>query len=407
MRSRSHPGHSNTSSLSIETPAATRSSAKSSAGRSRSGFARLIKRLLLVILLLVLIFGGIFGWKYLQTQQKQAAQSQPPPPATVSSAPVTTVRWQPTLSAVGSLVAVNGIDVTTEVAGKIEAIRFKSSGQVAKGDILVQLDATVDRAQLEGLKADMRLAALQLERNARLLPKRAVSQSTYDEAKAQYESAQAKVASQQALISKKTIRAPFSGLLGIREVDVGQYLSPGDKIVQIQQLTPIFVDYALPERHFEQLKAGQEIQVALSAYPGESFAGQITAVDAAVNPATRSIQVRATLPNPDGRLRPGMFAEVTTAQGEPRRVLTIPRTAVSYNPYGDFVFIAKTDENGQKIAQRVQITTGAIQQGRVEIIKGLALGQQVVQAGQQKLRNGQPIRIDNSVALKASEVADE
>lgn len=367
----------------------------------------MIKRLVLVILLLALIFGGIFGWKYLQMQQRQALQSQPAPPATVSSTQVTAMHWQPTLSAVGSLVAVNGIDVTTEVAGKIEEIRFKSSGKVAKGDVLVKLDATVDRAALEGFKADMRLAALQLKRNARLLPKRAVSQSAYDEAKARHESAQAKVASQKALISKKTVRAPFSGLLGIREVDVGQYLSPGAKIVQLQQLTPIFVDYALPERHFGQLQAGQEVQVAISAYPGESFVGQITAVDAAVSPATRSIQVRATLQNPDGRLRPGMFAEVTTAQGEPRRVLTIPRTAVSYNPYGDFVFIVKAGENGQTVAQRAQITTGAIQQGRVEIVKGLEIGQQVVQAGQQKLRNGQPIHIDNSVELERGEVANE
>lgn len=367
----------------------------------------MIKRLILVILLLALIFGGIFGWKYLQMQQRQALQSQPVPPATVSSAPVIAMRWQPTLSAVGSLVAVNGIDVTTEVAGKIEEIRFKSSGKVAKGDILVKLDDTVDRATLEGLKADMRLAEVQFERNARLLPKRAVSQSVYDEAKARYESAQAQVASQEALISKKTIRAPFSGLLGIREVDVGQYLSPGDTIVQIQQLTPIFVDYALPERHFGQLKEGQAVQVALSAYPGESFAGQITAVDAAVNPATRSIQVRATLSNPHGRLRPGMFAEVTTAQGEPRPVLTIPRTAVSYNPYGDFVFLIKEGKNGQKLAQRTQITTGAIQQGRVEIVEGLKAGQQVVQAGQLKLRNGQPVQIDNSVELEPGEVASE
>jgi membrane fusion protein (multidrug efflux system) len=354
-----------------------------------------------------LIFGGIFGWKYVQAQRQQALQSQPPPPVTVSSAKVTVMSWQPTLSAVGSIVAVNGTDVTTEIAGKVNRLLFDSSEKVAKGDTLLQLDDTVDRAELEGLKADMRLAAIQFKRNARLLPKHAVSQSAYDEAKARYESAQAKVASQQALISKKTIRAPFPGLLGIREVNLGQYLSPGTKIVQLQQLSPIFVDYALPERYFDQLQDGQTIQVAVSAYPGESFAGKITAVDAAVNPATRSIQVRATLQNRDGRLRPGMFAEVTVEQGKPRQVLTIPRTAVSYNPYGDFVFIIKDGKDGPKVVQRTQITTGAIQQGRVEIVKGLEIGQQVVQAGQQKLRNGQPIQIDNSVALKATEVANE
>ncbi|MCO6440112.1 MAG: efflux RND transporter periplasmic adaptor subunit [Nitrococcus mobilis] len=367
----------------------------------------MIKRLVLVILLLALLFGGVFGWKYLQLQQSQALQSQPPPPATVSSAEVTAMHWQPTLSAVGSVVAINGTDVTTEVAGKVEEIRFKSGERVAKGDILVQLDATVDRADLDGLKADMRLAELQLERNARLLPRRAISQSAYDETKAQYESAKAKVAAQEALINKKTIRAPFAGLLGIREVNLGQYLSPGTKIVQIQQLTPIFVDYTLPERHLNQLQEGQAVQVTVSAYPNETFVGRITAVDAAVNPATRSIQTRATLQNPDGRLRPGMFAEVTTEQGAPRQVLTIPRTAVSYNPYGDFVFLITQSKNGDKIAQRTQITTGATQQGRVEILKGLEAGQQVVQAGQQKLRNGQPIRIDNSVALKAGEVVNE
>ncbi|MDN5870281.1 MAG: efflux RND transporter periplasmic adaptor subunit [Nitrococcus sp.] len=367
----------------------------------------MIKRLILVILLLALIFGGIFGWKYWRMQRIQALQSQPAPPAAVSSASVVAMRWQPTLGAVGSLVAVNGIDVTTEVAGKIEEIRFKSGEKVEKGEILVRLDSAVDRADLEGLKADMRLAQLQLERTAQLLPKRAVSQSTYDEAKTRYASAQAKVASQKALISKKTIRAPFAGLLGIREVDVGQYLSPGDKIVQIQQLTPIFVDYALPERHFGELKVGQRIQVAISAYPGDSFAGEITAIDAAVNPATRSIKVRATLRNPDGKLRPGMFAEVTTEHGQARRVLTIARTAVSYNPYGDFVFLIKENKNGQKVVQRTQITTGAIQHGRVEIINGLKVGQQVVQAGQLKLRDGQPVRIDNSVELERRESGRE
>lgn len=367
----------------------------------------MIKRLLLVSLLLALIFGGIFGWKYVQAQRQQALQSQPPPPVTVSSAKVTAMSWQPTLNAVGSIVAINGTDVTTEVAGKVDQLRFDSSQRVAKGDVLLRLDDSVDRADLEGLKADMRLAAVQFKRTTRLLPKRAVSQSAYDEAKARYESVQAKVASQQALISKKTIRAPFSGLLGIREVNLGQYLSPGTKIVQIQQLRPIFVDYTLPERYFDQLQDGQTVRVGVSAYPSESFVGQITAIDAAVNPATRSIQVRATLSNPDGRLRPGMFAEVTTAQGEPRRVLTIPRTAVSYNPYGDFVFIIKDGKDGAKVAQRVQITTGAIQQGRVEIVKGLEIGQQVVQAGQQKLRNDQPIQIDNSVVLNAAEVTRE
>lgn len=362
----------------------------------------MIKRLILVVLLLILIFGGIFGWKYLQKQQ-QALHSKPQPPATVSSAQVTTMRWQPTLSAVGSVVPVNGTDVTTEVAGKVKEIRFKSGEKIAEGDLLVQLDDTVDRAQLEGFKADMRLAAVQFKRNARLLPKRAVSQSAYDEAKAQYESAQAKVASQEALISKKAIRAPFSGLLGIREVNLGQYLSPGTKIVQLQQLTPIFVDYTLPERYLNLIKVGQKVQITVSAYPGETFSGVITAVDAAVNPATRSLQVRARLPNPQGRLRPGMFAEVSSEQGEPREVLTIPRTAISYNPYGDFVFVIEHGKNGKQVVQRIQITTGEIQQGQVEILKGLVAGQEVVQAGQLKLHNGQSVRIDNSVALKEGE----
>ncbi|HET8700407.1 MAG TPA: efflux RND transporter periplasmic adaptor subunit [Nitrococcus sp.] len=368
---------------------------------------RVTKRLFIVILLLGLIFGGIFGWKYLQAQRLQALQSQPAPPITVSSAKVTATSWQPTLSAVGSIVAVNGTDVTTEVAGKVKQIHFESSERVAQGDVLIQLDDTVDRAELEGFKADMQLAAVQFKRNARLLPKRAISQSAYDEAKARYESAQAKVASQQALISKKTIRAPFSGLLGIREVNLGQYLSPGTRIVQIQQLTPIFVDYTLPERYFKQLREGQTIQVAVSAYPGESFTGQIRAVDAAVNPATRSIQIRAMLANPDGRLRPGMFAEVTTEQGKPRQILTIPRMAISYNPYGDFVFLIKDGKAGQQVVQRTQITTGTVRQDQVEIVKGLEIGQLVVRAGQQKLRNGQPVRIDNSIELKGTEVADE
>jgi len=357
-----------------------------------------IKRLILVAVLLGLVFGAIFGWKFYQSHQATERASQPKPPATVSSAPVQEETWQPTLHSVGSLVASEGVFVTNEIEGQVREIQFESGQAVAQGDVLVRLNDSVEQADLLGLIAEGRLAELRYQRLAKLLKDKSVSRSEYDEAEANLQAAQSQMAAKQALIQQKRIRAPFAGLLGIRRVDLGQYLAPGAEIVSLQALDPIYVDYLLPERHFARISRGQEVLVRVQAYPGVVFKGRILAISSRIETRTRNIRVRATLQNRDRRLRPGMFAEVHTQLPERKAVLTLPRIAITYTPYGDSVFVIEDSDQGLVVRRR-QVQTGAVQGGRVEILEGLGAGERVVSAGQVKLRNGQRIRIDDSVAL--------
>ncbi|MGB5180465.1 MAG: efflux RND transporter periplasmic adaptor subunit [Gammaproteobacteria bacterium] len=356
------------------------------------------KRMLLVLLALGLVLGAIFGWKYYQGQKMAALASMPPPPATVAAAEVQTETWQPYLAAVGSLVAIQGILVTTEVAGKVSAIHFESGQQVAAGTLLLEIDDSVEQAELEGIVAERRLAELQFKRREDLLDSKTISRSDVDEAGLRLENAIAQLAAKRAVIAKKQISAPFSGWLGIRHVDLGEYLQPGTTIVPLEALLPIYVDYALPERHLDQISVGQSIEVEVQAFPGEVFTGRISALDPAIDPGTRSLQVRATLENPQARLRPGMFAEVRTVLPQRPGVLTLPQTAITYNPYGDSVFVIQEGESGASV-QRRQVETGGVRNGRVEIVQGLQAGERVVSAGQVKLRNEQPVVVDNSIVL--------
>jgi len=359
-----------------------------------------IKRLILVVLLLVVIFGGIFGWKFYSGQQMAAMMSQPQPPVTVASAEVEMQTWQPYLQAVGSVEAIQGVSVTTEVPGQVSEILFESGRKVEAGEIILLLDDSVDQADLDGLIAQQTLAKLQFERNRKLLKDRSVSRSDYDASRAQLDGAQATVAAKRATISKKKIRAPFSGQLGIVQVDPGEYLSPGARIVPLQALDPVYVDYALPERHFGQVKVGQSVKVEVQAYPGRIFEGSVTAINPGIDPGTRSIRLRATLDNPDHLLRPGMFTEVRTVLPARAGILTLPRTAITYNPYGASVFII-LETDGAQVVQRRRVKTGEVREGRVEIMEGLQAGDDVVAAGQVKLRNDQRVTIDNSVQLNA------
>ena len=351
----------------------------------------MLKRLVIVLLLLALAFGAIFGWKYLQ-QQKMAAAMGPPPPATVSAVQVSQDIWERSLESVGSLTADQGLYVTNEVSGQIQTITFESGQRVEEGTPLVNLEASIDRAELEGLIADQRLAEIQFERSARLLRDRNISKSDYDIAEATRRRAEAQTAAKRATIEKKTIRAPFSGLLGIRLVDVGEYLSPGSRIVLLQSLDPIHVDYTLPERYFDLLAPGQNVTLTVSAFPNATFSGRVTAIDPGIDPGSRGVRIRATLVNPDERLRPGMFAEVKTLMGTSTLVLTLPRTAISYAPYGDSVFVIRERE-GKQIVQRQPVETGDVRSGRVEILAGVTAGDRVVDGGQHKLRNGQEVSI--------------
>ena len=357
------------------------------------------KRMLLVLLALGLVLGTMFGWKYYQTQKMAALASLPPPPATVAAAGVQAETWQPYLTAVGSLVASQGILVTTEVAGKVSEIHFESGQQVEAGTRLLQLDDSVDRAELQGIVAERRLADQQYKRRAELLDSKTISHSDVDEARLRLDNARAQVATKQAVIGKKLITSPFAGWLGIRQVDLGEYLQPGAAIVPLETLDPIYVDYSLPERHLGQISIAQAIEIKVQAFPDETFTGLISAINPGIDPGTRSLRIRATLENPQARLHPGMFAEVRTVLPLRPAVLTLPQTAITYNPYGDTVFVILQEDSATRV-QRRQVETGGVRNGRVEIVSGLQAGEQVVTVGQVKLRNDQAVVVDNTLVLE-------
>lgn len=356
-------------------------------------------RLLIGIVIVVVLLGGLFGLRYLQMKSQQAQMSQAPPPAAVDVVEASEQRWRSALTAIGGLRAVNGVRVANEIAGVVDAIEFESGQRVEAGDVLIHLDDETDRAALETREAEAQLARQQFERFSDLIGQDAVSRAQFDEARANAQAAEARVHEQEALVAKKTIRAPFAGVLGLRQVDQGQFIPVGTPIVEINMLDPIQVDFTLGERDLPRIAVGDPVEVRVAAYPDEVFEGQVLAIESSVRPATRTIQVRARLENPDGRLRPGMFANVTTYERSDRSVVTVPRTAISYNTYGDFVFAIRDGENGRTV-ERVQVTTGEVRDGQVEILEGIGAGQQVVAAGLLRLRNGQSVRIADGDAAE-------
>ncbi len=362
----------------------------------------MLVRLLLVIFLLAAIFGGIFGWK-LHQQQQAAAQRTAPPPATVAYAAVSETDWQPKLHAIGTLVATKGIDVSAEVSGMVRAILFESGQAVAEGDVLIRLDDSVDQADLQGLLAEQRLANIKYQRLDKLIKERSVSQSDVDQAKAELDNSSAQVSSKRALINKKSIKAPFGGYRGIRAVDVGQFVQPGAALVPLQTLDPLYVDFALPERHLPNLSVGQALTVSSAAAPGRLFDGLISAINPGVDVATRTIKLRAALDNPEHLLRPGMFVEVDVLLPTRHSLLTLPRVAISFAPYGASVFVI-AEQQGQLTVRRQPVTVGVVQGDDIEISTGLESGQRVVLAGQVKLRNGQAVQLDNSVLPSGGEL---
>lgn len=363
----------------------------------------MIKRFIIVLAALIVVFGGIFGWKAFVGMKMAEFMSRPRPPAVVASAKVQSQTWQPYLRTVGSLTARNGVEVSSQVDGQVRAIDFESGQSVKKGDVLVQLDDTVDQAALRGLIAEQQLAEVEFRRQSRLLKQRSTSQSAYDTAQANLNKAKAAVEAERARLAHMAVRAPFSGALGIRQIDLGQYLKAGNPIVSLQALDPIYVDFSLPERYLSKLSKQQQVLVTVQAFPKMTFDGKITAISADVQKATRNVQVRATLANPDQKLRPGMFAEVRVVMPAREGVLTVPRTAITYNPYGDAVFVIE-HKDGTLIAMNRQVETGDARDGQVEIVKGLKAGEEVVAAGQVKLRNGAPVKINNSVKLNPEQV---
>lgn len=359
------------------------------------------KRLIIVLLLLGLVFGGIFGFKaFVNTKMTEFFDNMEPPPATVTTAEAQTSQWQPTLAAVGTLVAANGIDVTPEVPGVVKQIAFESGARVQAGDVLVQLDTATDQAQLDVLRAQRDLAKAELDRQRALLKRRTTSQAEFDAAESNYRQVLASIANQQAVIAKKTIKAPFAGEVGIRKVDLGSFVNTGTAVVSLQQIDPLRLRFSLPEQQLPQVAVGQTVHTRVDAFADRRFTGTITAIEPAVNAATRTVQVEARVDNRERLLRPGMFARVEVVLPGTNDYLTLPNSAITYNPYGDSVFLvepAASDAEGAKpTVRRAFVKLGPARGDQVAVLSGLETGQQVVTSGQLKLRNGSRIVIDNS-----------
>lgn len=360
------------------------------------------RRMLIMLGAVILLVAVLAFGKFMQIRQMIA--SAPKPTAqTVSAIKVEMLEWQPQLSAVGTLSAVRGVEVSSEIAGLVRQVEFKSGQDVQAGQVLVQLNADADTAQLHALQAAAELSASVLERDKAQLTAQAISQAQLDGDLADLKGKRALVAQQAATVEKKSIRAPFAGKVGITAVNPGQYLNAGDKIVTLQTLDPVLVDFHLPQQQIANLSANQKISLSTDAYAGLNFTGKITAISPKIDVATRNVQVQAMVANAKHQLLPGMFANIRINVGEKKRYLTLPQTAITYSPYGSTVFVLtpgeQKDEKGnpELIANQLFVTTGATRGDQVAILKGLAEGQQVVTTGQLKLKNGSPVVVDNSV----------
>ena len=362
------------------------------------------KRIIFAILGLIVLIGALGGIKVLQIGRMIAQGKQfAPPPETVTTAVAQPDTWESLLTSVGSLEAVQGVTVTAELTGKVVQIAFKPGTMVAAGDLLVQQDISSEEAQLRAAEATAALTRLNLERSRELLARKMISQSELDNAQANFKQAAAQSDTIRAAIAKKTIRAPFAGRLGIRLVNLGQILNAGDAIVSLQALDPIFVDFLLPQQQLAQVKPGLTVRVASDALPGQVITGKITAVNPQVDAATRNIRVQATLANPEERLRPGMFANVTVVLPAQEKLLTIPATAVLYAPYSDSVFVVeeKRDEKSGspgKVVRQQFVRLGEKRGDFVAVASGLKEGETIVSTGVFKLRNGQAVVVDNTLA---------
>jgi membrane fusion protein (multidrug efflux system) len=365
------------------------------------------KRMVIMLIAVAIVFGGVFGFqafKAVMIKKFMAAMSAPP--QTVSATAAQSTSWQPTIEAVGSLRAVRGADLSLEVAGVVDTISFNSGDDVKEGDVLLKLRSEDDVAKLASLQATADLSQLTLERDLKQWKIQAVSQATIDTDRANLKNAQAQVEQQRAILNKKTLLAPFAGHLGIRAIDLGQYLGPGTAIVTLQALDPIYLDFFVPQQAIAEVRLGQTVTVRIDAFKEQTFAGEISAINPKIDTSTRNVQVRATMKNPDHKLLPGMYATVAINTGAPQNYITLPQTAIAYNPYGDTVYVVdnKSAEAGgkpQQVARQTFVTTGPTRGDQVAVLKGVNEGDMIVTAGQIKLHNGSPVLIDNSISPSA------
>jgi membrane fusion protein (multidrug efflux system) len=351
------------------------------------------KQVIIVVVLLVLVFGGLFGGRaWVNHRAAVAAAARGTPSTAVSTIQATSVHWTPDVHVVGSLQAEEGVQLTAQIAGNVTAIGFKSGDKVQKGALLVQLDDSIQLAQLHADQAKQKLTEAENTRTQDLIGVKAASQSDVDTAQANYSSAQAAVESDEATLRKLAITAPFSGLAGIRQVSLGQYVAPGTVVVSLQSWDPMHLEFAIPQAEAMALHNGQHAEFSVDALPGRKFVGDITALDSRIDPATRNVGVEATLANHDLTLRSGMYGDVHLSLGKDRDVVVIPSVAVSYNTFGDFVYVV----DGDVVHQRM-VTTGDERDGKVVVENGLKAGETVVTAGQTKLHDGSHITVNNAV----------
>jgi membrane fusion protein (multidrug efflux system) len=393
------------------------------------------KRMLVMIGLVLLLILGIAGVKALLLY-RMFSNMKPPPPATVSAGRAEYQEWQPTLDAVGSLRAVRGADLALDVSGLVTKVDLQSGDDVKEGQVLLELRADEDVAKLHELEATAALAEVTFRRMKQQLAVKAIPQATYDSAEADLKAKQADVQQQQVVVARKQLRAPFAGRAGIVSVNPGAFLDSGKTIVTVQQLDPLYVDFYLPQRNLGQLQVGQSVALALDAYPKKTFEGTVSAISPKVDPATRNVQVEAKVANPDRQLAPGMFAKVSVDVGSKQRYLTLPQTAVVFNPYGETVFVvekksefdrAKAAKNAGKpgeesgknpganagaeknsgnqpapppdtlVVEQRFVTTNGTRGDQIAVVSGIEEGDEVVTSGQLKLKNGAPVKVDNSV----------
>jgi len=363
----------------------------------------MIKRMIIMLLACVLVLGGVFGFKMFgmkMMMQHMAAMGNPV--QTVSTIKAVMQDWQAEIKAVGTLRAAKGADLAPEVAGVVENVFMESGQDVTEGTVLLQMRSADDYAKLQSLLASQRLAELTVQRDEKQLKAQAISQAIYDTDIASLENLKAQVEAQNALLTKKTISAPFAGRLGLRKVDVGQYLNAGTPIITLQQLDPIYLDFFVPQQTLAQIQLGQKIVARTDAAPDKTFEGEITAIEAKVDENTRNVEVRATFKNPDKTLRPGMFATATIANGTPQSFVTLPQTAITINPYGNIVYVVKEDGVDQAgkpklSASTVFVQTGLTRGDQIAVTSGVQVGDEIVSAGQLKLHNGSLVTINNKI----------
>ncbi len=373
---------------------------------------------------LAALFVGALAWfnfLFKPNMIKGFISAQVPPPATVTSEKARNEQWIEQLTSIGTLFSSHGVDVTSQVAGIVTEVHAASGSDVQQGAPLVQLDIAVEQADLASAKATLAEAEVAFQRQSNLVAKQVTSEANVDTARAKRDTAQAAVNRIEAVIAQKSIKSPVSGRLGIRKVERGQYVSPGMTLVTVQQLDPIRADFPMPEQAIGKLRVGQQIEIGVDAYPNKVFKGTIESLDARVAQDTRTLLVRGSLPNPERKLLPGMFANVTVLVGNPRQVVTVPRTALSYSLYGDSLYLVKAatppagdddakagqakaaaaSATGERklVAERRFIKVGQSRDDRVAIIDGVAAGEEVVTTGQLKLNPGAAIRIDNAQPL--------